>query len=159
MDEKKPIGEISLAILLIASRYSGISKAKIARIFANKFPAKNLYKLRHLKERKDKDRDENITIENGLMKLKRVIRTLRDFASIWDIWSESFINYFMIMIDFFDIVFATLHHVLLLYYTKVWKLSKIYKWQTAILPFVIDYHTEITTGNYTDVEAWTLPQH
>lgn len=158
VDEEEPVGEISPAALLVASRYPGLPKAEIARIFANKFRPENLYKLRHLKGREDKDRDENITIENGLMKLKRVTGTLRDFGSTWDIWSESFINYCMIMVDFFGTTFPTLHRVLLLYYTKVRKLSKIYEWQTAILPLAIDYHTEITTGNHTDVDAWTLPQ-
>lgn len=158
VDEEEPVGEISPAALLVASRYPGLPKAEIARIFANKFRPENLYKLRHLKGREDKDRDENITIENGLMKLKRVTGTLRDFGSTWDIWSESFINYCMIMVDFFGTAFPTLHRVLLLYYTKVRKLSKIYEWQTAILPLAIDYHTEITTGNHTDVDAWTLPQ-
>ena len=158
IDEEEPVGEISPATLLVASKYPGLPKAEIARIFANKFRPENLYKLRHLKGREDKDRDENITIENGLMKLKRVTGTLRDFGSTWDIWSESFINYCMILVDFFGTTFPTLHRVLLLYYTKVRKLSKIYEWQTAILPLAIDYHTEITTGNHTDVEAWTLPQ-
>lgn len=62
------------------------------------------------------------------------------------------------MVDFLSITFPTLHRVLLLSYTKIRKLSKIYEWQTAILPLAIDYHTEITTGNHTDVEAWTLQQ-
>lgn len=92
------------------------------------------------------------------MKLKRGTGTIRDFGSTWDIWSESFINYCMIMVDFFYTAFPTLHRVLLLYYTKFRKPSKIYEWQTAILPLAIDYHTKITTGNHTDVEAWTLPQ-
>lgn len=61
------------------------------------------------------------------------------------------------MVDFFGVTFATFHCVLL-FYTKVRKLGKIYEWQTAILPLAIDYHTEITTGTHTDVDAWTLPQ-
>lgn len=85
VDEEEPIGEISPATLLVASRYPGLPKAEIARIFANKFRPENFYKLRHLKGREDKDRDENITIENGLMKLKRVTGTLQDFGSTWDI--------------------------------------------------------------------------
>lgn len=153
VDEEKPVGEIIPAALLVASRYPGIPKAEIARIFANKFRPENLYKLRHLKGRVDKDRDEN-----GPMKLKRAIGTLHNFGSTWDIWSESFINYCMIMVDFFGITFPTLHRALLLYYTKIYKLSKIYEWQTAVLLLAIDYHTEITTGNHIDVDAWTLPQ-
>ncbi len=157
IDEEELVGEISLATLLVASKYPGLPKAEIAQIFANKFRSENLYKLRHLKGWEYKDRDENITIENGLMKLKRITRTLRDLRSIWDIWSKSFINYCMILVDFFGITFPTLHCILLFYYTKVRKLSKIYKWQTAILLLVIDYYTKITTRNHTDVEAWTLP--
>lgn len=85
---------------------------EIARIFAYKFRPENLYRyeLRHLKRREDKDRDENITIENGVMKLKQATGTLRDFGSTWDICSKSFIDYCMIC--------PTLPHVLLLYYTK-----------------------------------------
>lgn len=62
------------------------------------------------------------------------------------------------MVDFFGIAFLTLHCVFLSNYTKVWKLSKIYKWQTAIFPLAIDYYTKITTGNHANVAAWTLPQ-
>lgn len=67
---EEPIGEISPATFLVANRYPGLPKAEIARIFANKFQPENLYKLRHLKGQEDKDRDENITIKNGQMKLK-----------------------------------------------------------------------------------------
>lgn len=87
--DDEPIGEISQATLLVASRYRGLPKAQIARIFANKLRPENLYRLRHLKGREDKDRDENVTIENGQMKLKRVTGTLRDFGTSWDIWSEN----------------------------------------------------------------------
>ena len=62
---EEPIGEISPAALLVASKYPGLSKAEIARISANKFRPENLYKLYHLKGQEDKDQDENITIENG----------------------------------------------------------------------------------------------
>lgn len=158
VDEEEPIGEISPAALLVASRYPGLPKAKIARIFANKFRPENLYKLRHLKGREDKDREENVTIENGQMKLKRVTGTLRDFGTTWDIWCESFINYSMIMVDFFGTAAPTLFRALLLFWTKIRKLGKIYAWQGAILPLAIDYHTEITTGNHTDVDTWILTQ-
>ena len=64
----------------------------------------------------------------------------------------------MIMVDFFGVMFPTLYCVLLFFPTKVQKLSKIYKWQIAILLLAIYYHTKITTGNHTDVDAWILPQ-
>lgn len=151
--EEEPVGEIIPAALLVASRYPGVPKAEIARIFANKFRPVNLYKLRNLKGDADKNRDVN-----GTMKHKQATGTLHNYGSTWDIWSESFINYCMIMVDFFGIPFPTLHRALLLYYTKICKLSKIYEWQTAVLPLAIDYHTEITTGIHINVKAWTLPQ-
>lgn len=153
VDEEKPVGEIIPAALRVASRYPGIPKAEIARIFANKFRPENLYKLRNLKGHVEKNREVN-----GPMKQGRANGTLHNYGCTWDIWSESFINYCMIMVDFFGIPFPTLHRALLLYYTKICKLSKIYEWQTAVLPLAIDYHTEITTGNHVDVDAWTLPQ-
>ena len=158
MDEEEPIDEISPTTLLVASRYPGLPKAEIVRIFANKFRPENLYKLRHLKGREDKDREENVTIENGQMKMKRVTGTLRDFGTTWDIWCESFINYSMIMVDFFGTATPTLFRTLFLFWSKIRKLSKIYVWQGAILPLAIDYHTEITTSNHTDVDMRTLPQ-
>lgn len=63
----------------------------------------------------------------------------------------------MIMIDFFGVTFPNFNYVLLFFYTKIQKLSKIYKWQTAILSLDIDYYTQVTTSNHTDIEAWTLP--
>lgn len=141
------------ATLLVANRYPGLPKAESARIFRNKFRPENLYKLRYLKEREDKDRDENIALKNGQMKLKRVTGTLRDFGPTWDIWSGSFIDYCMIMIDFFGVSFPALHRVLLLYCTKTRKLSKIYEWQNAVLPLAVEYHTEVTTSNHTNIEA------
>ena len=142
----------------MASRYPRLPKAEIARNFANKFRPKNLYKLRHLKSREDKDREENVTIENGQMKVKRVTGTLQDFDTTWDIWCKSFINYLMIMVDFLGSTTPTLFRALLLFWSKIRRLSKIYMWQEAILPLAIDYHTEITTTNHADVDMWTLPQ-
>ena len=53
VDEEEPLGEISPATLLVASRYPGLPKAEIARSFVNKFRLENLHKLRHLKGREE----------------------------------------------------------------------------------------------------------
>lgn len=37
VDEKNSIGDIFLAILLVASKYSSLSKVRIIHIFSNKF--------------------------------------------------------------------------------------------------------------------------
>lgn len=100
-DKKVLLGKISPIILSIASHYSDLTKAKIALIHKNRFKLENLYKFCHLKSRKDKNRDENITFEYNQMKIKKVTNTLRDFGNTIDIWSNGFLNYFMVMIDFF----------------------------------------------------------
>ena len=155
---EESIGEIPPAALLVASHFPGLPRAEISRIFSNKFRPENLYKLRHLKGREDKDQEENVTIEQGVMKIKRATGTLRDFGSSLDIWSEAFINYAMIMGDFFGAAFPSLGRVLLIFHQKIRTLSKIYDWQGAVLPLAIDFHTEVITDNHTNVEAWSLPQ-
>lgn len=57
------------------------------------------------------------------------------------------------MVNFFDVTFSIFYCALLLFYTKVQKLNKIYKEQTTILPLAIDYYTKIITGNYTNINA------
>ena len=158
-EEETSLGEISPIILSVAGRYPGLPKAEIARIHENRFKPENLYKFRHLKGREDKDRDENITFEHGQMKIKKVMGTLRDFGNTIEIWSDGFLNYAMVMVDFFGVAFPSLFRSLLMFHSKVCHLSRIYDWQHAVLPLAIDYHTEITTGTHTDVEGWALPQH
>ena len=158
-EEETSLGEISPIILSVAGRYPGLPKAEIARIHENRFKPENLYKFRHLKGREDKDRDENITFEHGQMKIKKVMGTLRDFGNTIEIWSDGFLNYAMVMVDFFGVAFPSLFRSLLMFHSKVRHLSRIYDWQHAVLPLAIDYHTEITTGTHTDVEGWALPQH
>lgn len=91
------------------------------------------------------------------MRLKRVTRAHRDFGSTWDIWSESFVNYVMIVVESFSPSFPSLCRVLL-FHTKIRKLSKVYEWQGAVLALALGFHTEITTTYPTDVDAWTLVQ-
>ena len=92
------------------------------------------------------------------MRFKRIIETLRDFGSSIEIWSEAFINYTMVMLNFFNATCSSLGRTLLSFHEKIRKLSKIYEWQKAVLPLAIDFHTEVTTVNHTDTEAWTLSQ-
>ena len=87
------------------------------------------------------------------MKLKRATGTLRDFGSSLDIWSEAFLNYSMIMVDFFGAAFPSLFRAFSIFHQKTRGLSKIYQWQNAVLPLGIDYQTEVITGSHTNVEA------
>lgn len=65
----------------MAGRYPGLSKAKIARIYKTRFKPKNFYKFYYLKDRKNKDKDENITFEYSQMKIKKFIVTFHDFGN------------------------------------------------------------------------------
>ena len=158
-DEEVSIDEISPIILSVAGCYPSLLKAEIARIYENRFNPENLYKFCHLKGHEDKDRDENITFEYSQMIIKKVTSTLRDFGNTIDIWLDGFLNYSMVMVNFFGIAFPSLFRALLTYHSKICHLSRIYDWQHTVLPLAIDYHSKITTGTHTKVEAWVLPQH
>ena len=155
--EEDSIGGISSAILSVAGRYPRLPKAEIARIHENRFKPGNLYKFRHLKGREDKDRHQNVTFENG-MKIMKVTGTLRDFGNTLDIWSDGFLNYSTVLVDFFGVAFPSLFRSLLMFHSKIRHLSRIYDWQNAVLPLAINCHTKITTGTHTDIDAWVLPQ-
>ena len=158
-DKEASIYEISPVIFSIASRYPSLPKAKITQIYKNRFKLKNLYKLYHLKDYEDKDRDENIIFEYTQMTIKKVIATLRNFGNTINIWSDAFLNYSMVMVEFFGVIFLFLFRILLIYHSKICHLSQIYNWQHAVFPLAINYHNEITTEINTNIEAWILPQY
>ncbi len=83
--EENSIAEISPAILFIAECYRGLPKAKIVRIHENRVKLENLYKFRYLKGYEDKDKDENITVKNIQIKIKKVINMLCNFGNTIDI--------------------------------------------------------------------------
>lgn len=107
-DEEVPLGEILPVILSVGGRYPGLPKAEIARIHKNRSKPENLYKFCHMKGREDKNRDENITFKNGQMKIKKVTGTLCNFGNTIDIWSDGFLNYAMVMVNFFGVGFPSL---------------------------------------------------
>lgn len=65
--------------------YLRLSKAKIARIYENRFKPKNFYKFYYLKGCKNKDKDKNITFEYDQMKIKKVTGTFCEFRNTIDI--------------------------------------------------------------------------
>lgn len=125
-DEEVSLSEFSSIILFVASCYPDLPKAKIAQIHENGFKLENFYKFCYLKDYKDKDRDENIIFENDQTKIKKFIGTLRDFGNTIDVWSDDFLNYSMVMIDFFEVAFYSLFWTLLSYHSKIRHLSQIY---------------------------------
>lgn len=80
-DKEAFLGDISSIIISVAGRYSGLPKIEIAKIHENCLKLENLYKFCHLKDRENKDRDENITIEHSQMKIRKVMSTFLDFGN------------------------------------------------------------------------------
>lgn len=154
--DEDPIGEIPQAALLVSKRYPRLPKDQIALIFSNKFRPENLYKLRHMQGRGNRDREKIITFENGTMKIRQSTGTLRDFGPSDAIWSEAFLNYTTVMLSFFGVAYPTLHYGLLQFHAKIRTLSRTYEWQNAVLPMALDFHIEITTGSPTNADDWIL---
>lgn len=157
-EEDDTIGELPLEARKVAAHYPGLPRKEIAAIYRGKFIPENLYKLRMLYGRDDKDQTTQFTIGlNGDLQFRRIKGTLKDFGNTTAIWSTGFLNYASIMVDLFGITFPTLHQKLLAYHQQIIELSSVYEWQEAVLPLAIEYHTEIVAINHTDVEAWTIP--
>lgn len=63
------------------------------------------------------------------------------------------------MVNFFGASFLLLRHALYTIHSKIRQLKRIYEWQGAYLLLALNYHTEITTVNHTDIEVCTLPRY
>ena len=62
------------------------------------------------------------------MIIKKVIGTFRDFDNTIEMWLDAFLNYSIVVVDFFGVVFLSLFWVLLAYHSKIRHLSCIYDW-------------------------------
>lgn len=126
--EEDLLSKISPVILSITRHYPRFFKAEMAYIYENYFKPENLYKFCHLKGCEDKNRDNNITFKNSPIKIKKVISTLCDFRNTIKIWLNNFLNYSIVLIDFFGVAFSFLFRSFILIYAKIRHLSHIYNW-------------------------------
>lgn len=157
-EDNDAIGELPLEARKVTAIYLGLPRKEIAAIYKGKFIPENLYKLRMLYGRDNKDWTTQFTIGlSGDLQFKRIKGTLKDFGNTTAIWSTGFLNYSGIMLELFNSAFPTLHRKLLTYHQQIIELSSTYEWQEAVLPLAIEYYTEIVAINHTDVEAWTIP--
>lgn len=155
-EEEISLSKISPIILFVAGRYPRLSKAKITRIYKNCFKSENLYKFCHLKGCKNKNRDKNIIFKYNQIKIKKVMGTFCNFRNIIDIRLDRFLNYAIVIVDFFEVAFLSLFEFFFIFYSKVCHFSQIYEWQHAVFSFAINYHTEITIGIHINVKNWVL---
>lgn len=152
-NKKLSIDEISPIIFSIPNCYSSLLKTKIAQIYKNYFRYENLYKFHHLKGCKNINKDSNIIFKYSQIKSQKVTTTLRDFGKTIEILSENFLNYFMVMINFFKVTFFFFFYALLNYYSKIYYLNQIYNWQYAVFFLAIDYHSKIIKRIYIEIKA------
>lgn len=155
-DEDDYTGEIPNEVKLLASQFAGLPEGEIAKIFANKFRPINLYKLRQMRGCDDMYRDQ-ISIEEGTLKMKKVTGSYKDYGRDNFLWSKAFLNYAMILMELFGITTPSLHLALHRFHREIIDLSTVYEWQGGVLPLSLDLHTHIVQSHPTDPLRWEIP--
>ncbi|KAA6408562.1 MAG: hypothetical protein FRX48_07644 [Lasallia pustulata] len=93
-EDNDAIGELPLEARKVTAIYLGLPRKEIAAIYKGKFIPENLYKLRMLYGRDNKDWTTQFTIGlSGDLQFKRIKGTLKDFGNTTAIWSTGFLNY------------------------------------------------------------------
>lgn len=145
----------------ITLRFVGLPQEKIIMIFHNKFKPINLYRLRYMRglrfnAMQDHDR---IGIKDGMFKLRKMSETYKDFGkSFYEIWADAFYNYTTILVSLFGKEAPDLHAALADFYSSIYELSTVYKWQEAVLPMAIEVHAFIVTQQPTDPLKYVIPE-
>ncbi len=139
-------GEVLIEVMSITLRFSGLLQEETVRIFQNKFKSINPYRLRHMRGlRFDSLYDQDcISIEDGRLKLRKTSGAYKDFGkSFYEVWADAFHNYTTILVSVFGREVLDFHSALAEFYTNIYELSTVYKWQEAVLPMAIEAHTFI----------------
>lgn len=148
-DEDNIIGEIPPEVANIYFRFISLPQDEIVKIFHNKFKA-ILRHMQGLHFNAFQDR-EKIGIKGGMLRLKKGFGTYKIFGkSLHNVWGEAFINYTVILVEFFGNI------ILINFYGNIFQLSKIHKWQGALLAMVIEVHTYIISQQPSDPQS-TVP--
>lgn len=86
-----------------------------------------------------------------MLRLKKALGTYKIFGkSLHNVWGEAFINYTVILVGFFGKEPLNLNIILINFYGNIFQLSKIHKWQGALLAMVIEVHTYIISQQPSD---------
>lgn len=156
LEEDKYTGEIPKEVKTLASQFAGLLEGEIAKIFANKFRPMNLYKLRHMRGCDNMYRDQ-IQIEEGTLKMKKVTGSYKDYGRDNVLWSEAFQNYTMIVMALFGSTNPSLHLALHCFHREMIDLSTVYEWQGGVLLLALDFYTHIIQGHPTDSARREIP--
>ncbi len=141
--------------------FAGLLEKEIVRISRDKFKLINLYRLPQMRGlRFDSLHDQDrIGIEDGMLKLRKTSETYKDFGkSFYEVWADVFHNYTTILVSLFGREVPDLHSALAEFYTNIYKLSKVYEWQEAVLLMAIEAHTFIVAQQPTDPSKWVIPE-
>ena len=135
--------------------FSGLPEEEVVKIFKNKFKPMNLYKMRHLHGFENTQEEDGIVVENGTLKPRKTTGTLKDFGkSVNEVWSESFVNYMLVI----NILFETpeLSAALLLFYRQIMTLARRYDWLKGVLPLALGWHKYAVIRSPLDPSNWKI---
>jgi len=153
-------GEISLpidnALQGLYKKFPGLKRDLIKSIRHSKFIPRMLFKLRYAQGVNTDRRTQEVLIKDG--KIEVVAKDyLKDYGRTSSIWTEGFVNYAAISVEFFGTEFPGLHIALSRFMLDIIELEKIYDWQTAVLPLALQFHEELADdGLCSDPSRWTL---
>lgn len=116
----------------------------------------NLYKLRHMRGCNDIYQDQ-ISIEEGTLKMRKVMGSYKDYGHDNVLWSEAFLNYIMILMELFGSTTPSLHLALHRFPQEVIDLSTVYEWQRGVLSLALDLHIHIVQSHPIDPARWEIP--
>lgn len=94
-------------------------------------------------------RDE-ISIEEGTLKMRKVTGSYKDYGRDNVLWSNAFLNNTMILMELFGTTTPSLHLALHRFHREIIDLSTVYEWQGGVLPLALDLHTHIVQSHPTD---------
>ncbi len=79
-----------------------------------------------------------------MLKLWKTSETYKDLGkSFYEVWVDAFYNYTIILISLFDTEALDLYATLNEFYSCIYELSKVYKWQKTVFSMAIKAHTFI----------------
>ena len=85
-------------------------------------------------------------MKDGMLKLRKTSGNYKDYGNnFYEVWSEAFINYTLIMVLLFGVTVSRFQAALTRFYGLVLQLSKVYDWKKALLPLAIEVHSHIVT--------------
>jgi hypothetical protein len=155
-DNSGEISPVDNALQGLYKKFPGLKRDLIKTIRHSKFIPRMLFKLRYAQGVNTDRRTQEVLIQDG--KIEVVAKDyLKDYGRTSAIWTEGFVNYAAILVEFFGAEFPGLHIALSRFMLDIIELEKIYDWQSAVLPLALQFHEELADdGLCSDPSRWTL---